>query len=494
MNHIISNVKEGFSKAFSAAKSKLSQVKSSVSNIHVSNGKSRKAAIPSAGSTRAKITMQRPARHQTRRYTARRVNQKRFTAVVAIAVVAIMVPVMVMAANGDTAQVEPEAPEMVQVAEYNVNAPAEVAAPEAEPVLTDTTQAAVEETTVAAGEEDAAVAGTAEEPTPSPEPTPEPTPQYVMLTEGMNDASVPALQQRLMDLYYMGADETTDYYGPQTAQAIKYFQRKHGLAVDGAAGPETQALLFSDQAKEYSMALGAEGYDVERMQERLMALGYPISTTSGYFGEETEKAVKYFQRMNGLTDDGSVGHMTEELIYSGEAEKALEYEAPKKESGSSSSGNKGNSSSSGGGNKGGGSSGESSSSGSSGGGGGSSYTANPGSVEAFIDVALAQVGKGYTLGAKGPDEFDCSGFVYYALKQSGNGIGYMTSGGWASSGYTTVGWDDLQRGDIVCVSGHVAIYLGDGQVVDASSGQDAIVVRNMGSWFQSRFICGKRPL
>ncbi|MBC5646959.1 C40 family peptidase [Christensenella tenuis] len=491
MNHIISNVKEGFSKAVSTTKDKLSQVKGSISNIHVSSKRRRGTAMPSRNS-RTRITMQRPARRATRRYTAHRVNRKRFTVVVAVAVVAIMVPVMVMAANGDTAQVEPNVPEMVQVAEYNVEAPAETTqAVAAVPELTETTQAAVEESTVTsdgAVADDAAIAETAEEPTP----TPEPTPQYVMLTEGMNDASVPALQQRLMDLYYMGADETTDYYGPQTAQAIKYFQRKHGLAIDGAAGPETQALLFSDQAKEYTMSLGAEGYDVERMQERLMALGYPISSASGYFGEETEKAVQYFQRMNGLTDDGSVGHMTEELIYSDEAEKALEYEAPKKENdssdskGSSSSGNKGNSSSSGG-NKGNSSSGGSGSS-------SPSYTADPGSVEAFIDVAMAQVGKPYSLGAKGPDAFDCSGFIYYALKESGNGIGYMTSSGWANSGYTSVGWDDLQRGDIVCVSGHVAIYLGGGQVIDASSSQNAIVVRGLGSWFQSRFICGKRPL
>ena len=98
------------------------------------------------------------------------------------------------------------------------------------------------------------------------------------------------------------------------------------------------------------------------------------------------------------------------------------------------------------------------------------------------------------LGGKGPDVFDCSGFVYYALKQSGNGIGYMTSGGWANSGYTSVSWDNLQRGDIVCVTGHVGIYLGGGQIVAASSSSGQIVVRNMGSWFQSRFICGKRVL
>ena len=144
--------------------------------------------------------------------------------------------------------------------------------------------------------------------------------------------------------------------------------------------------------------------------------------------------------MNGLTDDGSVGNQTKEMLFSDNAEPAEEKKAEdkKKEEESkkenSSSGNKGNSSS---GNKGNGSSsGGSSSSGSSG--GGSAPSANPGDVEAFIDAAMAQVGKPYVLGGKGPDSFDCSGFVYYALKQSGNGIGYMTSGGWASSGYTSV--------------------------------------------------------
>ena len=81
-----------------------------------------------------------------------------------------MVPVMVMAANGDTAQAEPDVPEMVQVAEYNVEAQAGTTAMAAAPEITDTTQAAVEETTVASGEAetDAAVAKTAEEPTPTP--------------------------------------------------------------------------------------------------------------------------------------------------------------------------------------------------------------------------------------------------------------------------------------------------------------------------------------
>lgn len=120
---------------------------------------------------------------------------------------------------------------------------------------------------------------------------------------------------------------------------------------------------------------------------------------------------------------------------------------------------------------------------------------NPDSVEAFIDVAMKQIGKQYQLGAKGPDEFDASGLVYYALRESGGEIGYMTSGGWANSGYPTIdSINDLQRGDIVCLNGHVAIYLGDGQILDASSALGQVVTREMGAYFQNNFICGKRPL
>ncbi|MEG2189131.1 MAG: peptidoglycan-binding protein, partial [Christensenella sp.] len=287
---------------------------------------------------------------------------------------------------------------------------------------------------------------------------------------------------------YMSQDQATDYFGPATLRAVQAFQRKHGLEVDGAAGAETQAILFSDAAKEYTAALNADGDDVSLIQERVLNVGYDVSVT-GHFGEMTEKAVKYFQRMNGLTDDGSVGSQTMDMLFSDNAEESEEKKAADKkkeeDAKKKSSGKKGSTS----GKK---PSGNKGSSG--GGGGGSAAAANPGSVEAFIDAAMAQVGKPYVLGGKGPDSFDCSGFVYYALQQSGNGIGYMTSGGWAGSGYASVSWDNMQRGDIVCVSGHVGIYLGGGSIVDASSGSGQIVVRGMGSWFRDRFICAKRPL
>ncbi|MEG2188565.1 MAG: peptidoglycan-binding protein [Christensenella sp.] len=431
------------------------------------------------------------------RYRTRK--KKRLLTVVTVAIAAVMVPIMIVsAASGDMSMKAPESVAQVQQAEPQAApAPTPTPTPTPTPELTEKTVAApavAEDTSSVTAEGESA-------PAPTPEPTPAP-PVYVNLTEGMKDPSIHALQQRLMDLYYMGMDETTDYYGPQTNQAVQYFQRKHGLTVDGAAGPETQALLFSDQAKEYTMALGADGADVLRMQERLVELGYPISAPTGHFGEETQKAVQYFQRMNSLTDDGSVGHKTEELIYSSEAEKSSEYEAmkkaeadkkaaeeaaaakpaekpskpskpeekPSKPSKPTEKPSKPEESA-------------------------PSYEADPGSVEAFISVAQAQLGKPYVLGGKGPNSFDCSGLIYYALRESGNDVGYMTSGGWRNSGYTTISnVDDMQRGDIICMNGHVAIYLGGGRVLDASSSQNAMVERDFGSWFQNGFILAKRPL
>lgn len=325
------------------------------------------------------------------------------------------------------------------------------------------------------------------EPTPEPTPTPEPEPVYKVLSSGMTDEFVKVIQQRLMDLDYMGQDEPTALFGPITTQSIEYFQRKMGLPIDGVAGIETQQLLFSDSARRYTVSEGAGGPDVQSIQERLKELGYSVSA-DGSFGPATTKAVKYFQRMNGLADDGNVGSGTREALYSRNAVPSLEYIKAREDA---QSGNTGGSSG------GGASSGSSDSSG--GGASTEAPAANPGSVESFVNAALAQMGKSYVLGGKGPDVFDCSGLVFYALKASGNGISYMTSYGWADAGqYTRIGsMSELRRGDVVCVNGHVGVYLGDGQIVHASSSNGKVVIASNvfnSSYWTGKFICGRRPL
>ena len=163
------------------------------------------------------------------------------------------------------------------------------------------------------------VAATAK-PTETPEPTPEPTedPMTKTYKNGMEDPFVAEIQQRLMELNYMDDDIPTEKYGSSTTQAITYFQRKNGIKMTGKAGKKTLKLLFSDEAKVYTVSNGDDGNDVHEIQDRLVELGY-IDKITGHFGDETEAAVKTFQEKNGLTADGSVGEDTLEMLYSEDA-------------------------------------------------------------------------------------------------------------------------------------------------------------------------------
>lgn len=86
---------------------------------------------------------------------------------------------------------------------------------------------------------------------PLPEPTPTPVysrenwpTEYRTLSRGKTGSDVYMLQVRLAELGYYNGSITGGYYGG-TIEAVKAFQQDHGLTVDGAAGKQTQSLLFS---------------------------------------------------------------------------------------------------------------------------------------------------------------------------------------------------------------------------------------------------------
>lgn len=85
---------------------------------------------------------------------------------------------------------------------------------------------------------------------PLPEPTPTPVytrenfpSEYRTLYRGRTGEDVYMVQMRLAELGYYHGTVTGGYYGG-TINAVEAFQRDHGLTVDGAAGKQTQALLF----------------------------------------------------------------------------------------------------------------------------------------------------------------------------------------------------------------------------------------------------------
>jgi len=56
--------------------------------------------------------------------------------------------------------------------------------------------------------------------------------------------------------------------------------------------------------------MGSTGQTVKEIQTRLKSWGYYEGEVDGIYGSKTVKAVKYFQRTNGLSVDGQVGNQT----------------------------------------------------------------------------------------------------------------------------------------------------------------------------------------
>ncbi len=73
-----------------------------------------------------------------------------------------------------------------------------------------------------------------------------PTADAAVYRQGSSGDTVRQIQQRLKNWgYYTGAVDGS--YGPKTVEAVKYFQRKNGLVVDGVCGTRTlQAIGITD--------------------------------------------------------------------------------------------------------------------------------------------------------------------------------------------------------------------------------------------------------
>ncbi len=88
-------------------------------------------------------------------------------------------------------------------------------------------------------------------------------------------------------------------------------------------------------------------------------------------------------------------------------------------------------------------------------------------AEKAIAFAYAQLGKPYQYGATGPGTYDCSGLVQAAWAAAGVGIPRDTYEQWAALPHIPM--SDLEPGDLIEYNdeGHVAIYVGDGYIIDA---------------------------
>lgn len=172
------------------------------------------------------------------------------------------------------------------------------------------------------------------------QPTPQPgegqqeaqTPNYVTLKNGTRGVAVTQLQTRLVSLGY---DQSTPdgVFGGKTEKAVKAFQMRNQLLVNGIADYATQQALYAATAipsdtmaplpdtgsLQETLRIGSVGAAVVQLQSRLITLNYLKGKADGIFGTQTAQAVTAFQRKSGLSADGVAGAATLGALYANNA-------------------------------------------------------------------------------------------------------------------------------------------------------------------------------
>jgi len=261
---------------------------------------------------------------------------------------------------------------------------------------------------------------------------------------GDSGTDVESMQSRLNELGYY-ANKINGYFGVATEDAVRAFQTKNKVDVDGVFNVSDRDLLYSPEAR-----------------PKIDPTPTPKPTP-----KPTPRPTK---KPSSSSSSSASSNATS---------------APT----DSSSGTSGDSGSSG-------SSGDSSS------GGDVSYSASY-SADGLVSVASAMLGKPYSWSEESPSKgFDCSGLVYFSLRTCG-----VSTSRYSASGFSSVSkWTeitstaDLQKGDLVFFKNdtsssvsHTGIYAGGGTFVHASSSAGKVITSSISTSYWTRnFVNGRR--
>lgn len=313
-------------------------------------------------------------------------------------------------------------------------------------------------------------------------------------SSGLTSSAIADIQSALKALGYL--ENPSGTYDSATRAAIEMFQEDNALPTDGIAGDETLALLLSDSAKNWTLADGIYTGDKRIWREP------PKDGVDGWSSIAADKISAYSG--SSVTSTGAecklgtasvnpnaipigtelyipgygyaiaadvnayknkVNHLTKEPLNMIDLWFASKEDARKWE-------NKHN------------------------------FTilyrstdARPAreapTADAIAATAKNQVGKEYVLNASGPDEFDCSGLVYYVLNECGIAVdrkdcaGYAQNADWSK--IESLG--DVKAGDILFFCGedgkirHAGMAVSSKNMIDASSSHRKVAERG----FQTRY-------
>ncbi|MDN5901092.1 MAG: NlpC/P60 family protein, partial [Brachybacterium sp.] len=182
---------------------------------------------------------------------------------------------------------------------------------------------------------------------------------------------------------------------------------------------------------------GSRGGAVQDLQSALNDNGANLAV-DGVFGPRTHSAVKGYQSSSGLLVDGVVGPQTRGALNGAGVST----------------------------------------------GGASVSSSSSSSTSSIVDAARSALGSPYSWGGTSLGGMDCSGLVNYAY--SAAGIDVPRTSSQITNGGRRISQSQAQPGDIVSWPGHVAIYAGNGQIIDASGSKQRVVERSM--WGNPSFV------
>lgn len=95
-------------------------------------------------------------------------------------------------------------------------------------------------------------------------------------------------------------------------------------------------------------------------------------------------------------------------------------------------------------------------------------------VDPLVKTLYEQVGKPYVWSHEGPNDFDCSGLVYWVFNQNGYHIPRLTAEGYGAMAHR-IAVADMKPGDIMYSSSHIVTYVGNGRVVHAANPREGVI-------------------